>query len=246
MTTRWTLLWTSLLLALAASPATAGSEPRAVVELFTSQGCNSCPPADKLMGELSKDPTLIALSLPVDYWDYLGWKDTLALSEHSLRQHAYSRIRGDRAVYTPQAVINGNVHALGSDHEAIEYATRKSRHYGDVLTTPVTVSAANGVITVSAGAAKSEVAAVVWLCGVAREISVTIGRGENTGKQVTYHNVVRRWVKVGDWNGKPQTWTIPVGEVEADSVDSVAVLIQVARKGGAGPLLGAGFASLNN
>src|ERR1700759_3710075 len=76
-------------------PATA-AEPRAVVELFTSQGCSSCPPADKVIGDLAKDPSVIALSMPIDYWDYLGWKDTLADSRFSARQRAYSRMRGDR------------------------------------------------------------------------------------------------------------------------------------------------------
>ena len=100
------------------SPANAG-EPRAVIELFTSQGCSSCPPADKLMGELARDPTLITMSLPVDYWDYLGWKDTLALHGHSARERAYAIARGDREVSTPQAVINGVV------------AVRRQRQGGD-------------------------------------------------------------------------------------------------------------------
>ena len=84
------------------------AEPRAVIELFTSQGCSSCPPADKLAGELSRDPSLIVMSLAVDYWDYLGWNDTLALPGHTNRQRAYSRTRGDREVYTPQVVVNGD------------------------------------------------------------------------------------------------------------------------------------------
>ena len=103
-----------------AVPAFAG--PRAVIELFTSQGCSSCPPADKLLGQLAGDPSVIALSLPVDYWDYLGWKDTLALHGHTVRQKAYAQARGDGAVYTPQVVVNGVVHALGSDKAAIEKA----------------------------------------------------------------------------------------------------------------------------
>ena len=93
---------------LALTPVRAG-EPRAVIELFTSQGCSSCPPADKLLGELARDPSLIAMSLPVDYWDYLGWKDTLALHGHTTRQRAYAEARGDREVYTPQVVVNGVV-----------------------------------------------------------------------------------------------------------------------------------------
>ena len=110
---------------LADAAAASAGEPRAVIELFTSQGCSSCPPADKLLGELARDPTLITLSLPVDYWDYLGWKDTLALHGHSNRERAYADARGDREVYTPQVVINGIVHVLGSDKAAIERPSRR-------------------------------------------------------------------------------------------------------------------------
>src|SRR6202046_633992 len=98
------------------------AEPRAVVELFTSQGCSSCPPADKVIGELAKDPSVIALSMPIDYWDYLGWKDTLADARFSARQKAYSQVRGDREVYTPQVVVNGSLHVVGSDRAGIESA----------------------------------------------------------------------------------------------------------------------------
>src|SRR5688572_24796998 len=103
------------------------AEPRAVIELYTSQGCSSCPAADKLAGELAKDPSLVVMSLAIDYWDYLGWKDTLAIPRHSVRQRAYARMRGDRQVYTPQVVINGSVHALGSNKVAIEHAIEQSR-----------------------------------------------------------------------------------------------------------------------
>src|SRR3954470_9843998 len=96
---------------LSAQPVLAG-EPRAVVELFTSQGCSSCPAADKVIGELAKDPSVIALSMPIDYWDYLGWKDTLADARFTARQKAYSQVRGDREVYTPQVVVNGFSHVI--------------------------------------------------------------------------------------------------------------------------------------
>jgi hypothetical protein len=98
------------------------AEPRAVVELFTSQGCSSCPAADKLLGELAADPSLVPISVPIDYWDYLGWKDTLADPRNTARQKAYAYARGDGQVYTPQVVVNGAVHALGSDKAAIEHA----------------------------------------------------------------------------------------------------------------------------
>src|SRR3954449_4072279 len=100
----------------------AHADPRAVVELFTSQGCSSCPPADRILGELAKDPNVIALSMPIDYWDYLGWKYTLADSRYTARQKAYSRARGDRDVYTPQVVVNGAAQVIGSDRASIESA----------------------------------------------------------------------------------------------------------------------------
>ena len=92
---------------------------KAVIELFTSQGCSSCPPADKLLESYIKRKDVIALTMPVDYWDYLGWKDTLASPHYSARQRSYARSRGDRNVYTPQIVINGTTHAIGSDRQAI-------------------------------------------------------------------------------------------------------------------------------
>src|SRR4051812_28827180 len=101
------------------TPPLFAGEPRAVVELFTSQGCSSCPAADRLMGELSRDPSLVTLSLAVDYWDYLGWQDTLALHGHTNRERAYAAARGDRDVYTPQVVVNGGMAVLGSDRDAI-------------------------------------------------------------------------------------------------------------------------------
>src|SRR5215211_6411225 len=118
------------------------AEPRAVIELFTSQGCSSCPAADKLAGELARDPSLVVMSLPIDYWDYLGWKDTLALPGHTIRQRAYSKSRGDREVYTPQIVVNGTMHVLGSDKSAIESAITKTRKQPGMLSLPVTMAVA--------------------------------------------------------------------------------------------------------
>src|SRR5262252_8369280 len=117
----------------------AHADPRAVVELFTSQGCSSCPPADKIIGELAKDPDVIAMSMPIDYWDYLGWKDTLSDARFSARQRAYSKVRGDRAVYTPQVIVNGSTQVVGSDRAAIETAIDETRNNG-AMSVPVTLS----------------------------------------------------------------------------------------------------------
>ena len=129
----------------------------------------------------------IALSLAIDYWDYLGWKDTLALAGHSSRQKAYSHVRGDRDVYTPQAVINGSLQALGGDRGAIEHAIAQSRHEPGTLSLPVHMSVVNGRLTVTAPAASGDAAdAEVWLCPLMKSVAVSIGRGENGGHTYTY------------------------------------------------------------
>src|SRR5437660_1798967 len=154
----------------------AHAEPRAVVELFTSQGCSSCPPADQIIGELAKDPSVIALSLPIDYWDYLGWKDTLADKRFTARQKAYSHMRGDREVYTPQVVINGKVHAVGSDRDGIERAIEQTVREVGVMTVPVSVTVTRGLLNVSVApaSATSTVPArgEIWLWSVARAIPI--------------------------------------------------------------------------
>ena len=226
-------------------PATASAETRGVVELFTSQGCSSCPPADKLAGELAHDPSLIVMSLAIDYWDYLGWKDTLALPGHTNRQRAYSKVRGDREVYTPQAVVNGVVHTLGSDKGAIENAIEQTRKQDGTLSLPLSMAVANDNISISIPAAKSAMPnGEIWLCPITRNVSVPIGKGENTGHTVVYHNVVRRWVKLGDWNGTARNFTVPVNDVTAVGGDAVAVVVQSGSKEAPGNMLGAALAAL--
>ena len=220
-----TCLVTLPCLAITAQPAQA--EPRAVIELFTSQGCSSCPPADKLIAEYARDPSVIALSLAVDYWDYLGWKDTLALSGHSNRQRAYAKARGDRQVYTPQVVIDGAVHALGSDKAAIERAIRQTREQSAPLTLLVKIERSGDKLTVTVSESKDEKGqAEVWLCPITRSVPVVIGRGENSGQTITYTNVVRRWIKLGDWTGKAAIFSVPIRDVQSGGIDSAAVVVQ--------------------
>src|SRR6202165_4767611 len=129
----------------------AHAEPRAVRELFTSQGCSSCPPADQIIGELAEDPAVIALSMPIDYWDYLGWKDTLADSRFSARQKAYSQIRGDREVYTPQVVVNGTGQVIGSDRAGGERACAATKKDDGVVAALVSRTVSGKQISVSIG-----------------------------------------------------------------------------------------------
>jgi hypothetical protein len=224
------------------------AEPRAVIELFTSQGCSSCPAADTVLGELARDPSLVTMSLPVDYWDYLGWKDTLALHGHSDRQRAYAEVRGDREVYTPQVVVNGVVHVLGSDKAAIEKAIAQTRRNPAVLALPVTVAVVDGKVAVNVPAAKDEHrSGEVWLCPVTSKVSVDVGRGENHNRTLTYHNVVRRWVKLGDWSGKAETFSIPLselpkGDYSLKDIDRLDVVVQSGVAAKPGLMLGSASA----
>jgi len=216
------------------------SETRAVLELFTSQGCDSCPAADKLLGELSKEPTLITMTAAVDYWDYLGWKDTLALAGHGNRQRAYARVRGDRDVFTPQMIVNGAAQALGSDSAQIERAIGQTRRSASTLSVPIKVAVVDGKLTINVQAGKVPTEkSEVWLCPMSKLVPVTITRGENKGKSITYHNVVRRWIKVGEWNGTAATWTVPVADFKVSAVDQVAVIIQQGTAAAPGLMLAA-------
>jgi hypothetical protein len=220
------------------------AQTRAVVELFTSQGCSSCPPADQLLGELAADPSLIVMSIPIDYWDYLGWKDTLADPRNTARQKAYARSRGDGQVYTPQAVVNGSIHALGSDREAIEQAIAKSRKNGAMSLPPVALSIAEGRVNIALPAVEGGAAAEAWLCGLVKTATVAISRGENKGRDITYHNVSRRWVKLGDWTGEAKSWSVPLRTLASDGIDEAAVLVQAGSRDKPRAILGAGFAAL--
>ena len=227
-------------------PANAQAQPRAVIELFTSKGCSSCPAADKLLGELTADRSLVPISVPIDYWDYLGWKDTLADPRNTARQKAYAHARGDGQVYTPQVVVNGSVHALGSDKSTIELAIAKSRKSGTMSLSPVTLALGDGRLNIAVpDVADGRVSAEVWLFGLVKAATVTIGRGENKGRTVTYNNVVRRWIKLGDWTGKANSWSIPVQSLKGDGIDEAAVLVQSGTTEKPKAILGATLAALH-
>jgi hypothetical protein len=248
MTTKSISQWSGALgvCAIVAMVRPAYADPRAVIELFTSQGCSSCPAADKIVGELANDPSVIALSLPIDYWDYLGWKDTLADARFTARQKAYSHMRGDRDVYTPQVVVNGSKHVVGSDREGIESAMGDTKRDG-VMSVPVSMTVNGKQINVSVAASdKGSVApGEVWICSVSKAVPIAIGRGENRGRQVTYHNVVRNILKVGDWNGTAGSWTVPLENISREGVDAAVVYVQNGNRDKPGPMLGAAYTSLH-
>jgi hypothetical protein len=221
----------------AASPA-----PKVVIELFTSQGCSSCPPADELLGELARRPEIVALTLPVDYWDYLGWKDTLAQPAFTARQRAYASARNDKQVYTPQVVVNGVKPIVGSDRGKIEGLVAKWVNDGS-LPAPVSIEETASIVTVEVGSsAGAAVSAEVWLLPVAKAREVAIGRGENKGRTVTYSNVVRAIVKLGDWSGQPARFEVPRASARLGDAETYVVLVQAADEAKPGVILGVGKA----
>lgn len=228
-------------LAAGLSPMTTGvwaSTGVTVVELFTSQGCSSCPPADALLGDLAQRDGIIALSLPVDYWDYLGWKDSLASPMHTERQRAYAKARGDRAVYTPQIVINGREHVIGSRiGEVISLVEAAAE---DALPVEVELTESGSSLTVSIS--ETEVPdgeIIVWMAGYTAEERIDIKRGENAGRQIAYYNVVRKLKPIGQWDGSAMTIDVPVAEWADKTLSGCVVIVQRADKGGAGAILGA-------
>ena len=223
----------------------ASAAPRALLELFTSQGCSSCPPADKLLGQFAKDPSIVALSLPIDIWDYLGWKDTLALPGHAARQRAYARMRGDREIYTPQMIVNGSMHVLGSDRPAIERVIAQTDRNPAIMSLPVQLATAAGDLTVTVKAVPGQKnTGEVWLCPLLSAVAVAIGRGENGGRTITYHNVVRGWDKLGEFAGTESTWRVPLSRIESGNIDAAAVLVQEGTRAKPGIILGAALIPL--
>ncbi|HVY21438.1 MAG TPA: DUF1223 domain-containing protein [Bauldia sp.] len=211
---------------------------KAVIELFTSQGCSSCPAADRLLADYAGRNDVLALSYNVDYWDYLGWKDTLASHDFSQRQRDYSAARGDGDVYTPQAIIDGRNHVPGSLRGDIEGAIAANQ---GGLSVPIDMTVHGDAVTVNVGASPSDVPhATLWLVMYDRAVTVPIGRGENSGKTITYTNVVRKMRPIAMWTGAAMSVDLAKSEMEHAKADSCAVLLQTESKDGLpGPILGA-------
>jgi hypothetical protein len=179
-----------------------------VVELFQSQGCSSCPPAEANVGAIADRPDVLALAFEVDYWDRLGWKDTFSKAAWTARQYAYARAMGRDGVYTPQVVVNGRVE--GDGLEPSELSGLISR--GDRGAGGPNVGFSGGAVSVGAGAAPSG-GADVWLARfIPRTVEVAIPRGENAGHTLPYKDVVREMVLLGHWRGEAATFPLPGGD----------------------------------
>jgi hypothetical protein len=217
----------------------ARSATPAVVELFTSQGCSSCPNADALLARVAERDDVIALSLSVDYWDYLGWKDTLARSKFTERQRDYKGSLGIGMVYTPMMVVNGVVHFNGADGDKLTQALAQSSNGEMSRHVAVQLRAEDAKVVIEAGAALpgTEVKnATLWLAVLSKSIEVPIERGENSGRTITYHNVVRDLLPMGMWSGRPLKVELSRRSVLRTGSERLAVLLQ---QDGAGPILGA-------
>lgn len=184
-----------------AAPLFAQSNDAVVVELFTSQGCSSCPPADAILAKLSGDSRVIALSLHVDYWDYLGWKDKFASPKFTARQKDYAHHARDKMVYTPQIVVQGEARMVGSRASEVEAAIR-SQGARKRPTNLVLARKGNSVVIRAEPLANNSGPIRVQLVRFTPVENVAIERGENAGRTIAYHNVVKSWQVLGNWDGR--------------------------------------------
>jgi hypothetical protein len=198
--------------------AQAGERP-ILVELFTSEGCSSCPPADALLAELATRPEVLALSFHVDYWDRLGWKDPFSSSAATERQQDYARLLGLGTVYTPQIVVDGKWEAVGSDRAAVEHALDKARR--ERTEVPLTLALDHGQARIRLGSSGDLAASVVLISFDRRRVD-TVERGENAGRTLTHVDVVRGIAEVGRLTGEA---TEIVAPVRRDS-DRIAAIVQ--------------------
>ena len=230
---------TAALLALSVlPPATAGemrAEPKAVLELFTSQGCSSCPQADALLEQMSKSQDYIALAYHVDYWDYIGWPDTFGAKANSDRQRDYAESWGSSRIFTPQLVVNGVKGVVASRKNEVEGAVTATG-----LNLPITLTPTSDMLEVSIGGNDGMEEAVVWLVTFIDRAEVDIERGENKGKRIAYTQIVTGRQAVGMWD--PDTgahFKLPLTEVLTDTSNGAVIMVQQERNSLPGRILGA-------
>lgn len=225
--------------AAATAPSSAGEDaPPVVVELFTSEGCSACPPADAFLFDLRQRPGVIALSFHVDYWDYLGWKDRFARQDFTARQRAYARALGSPMVYTPQLVVNGADHVVGSNRDAADAAIAAARTQRPLVEIGLEWAADRSLV-ISIPAATVRGKATIWFVRYADSGETEVTRGENAGRLLRHANIVEEIVAVGMWDGSPMIINLPWEAISGGHPEGAfgcAVLIQPE---GVGPILGA-------
>jgi len=210
---------------------------RAVVELFTSQGCSSCPPADRVLGELSTMPNVTALAFHVDYWDSIGWRDLYSIPNAVERQDRYVQGLNLSSAFTPQAVINGHLSVVGSDKARILSALAETKD--DAI--PVSLAVSDGMLTVNLPERPVRAVYGVFVAAYLPQASTPVGRGENSGRTLQEFNIVRQFRSIGNWSGHAAVFRTPVGSFPADA-SQVAVLVQ---REGQGPIIGSAAIALH-
>jgi hypothetical protein len=227
--------WLAAVVALCCTTGASAQLRPVVVELFTSEGCSSCPPAEAYIGQLSARADVVALAFHVDYWDELGWRDRFELAQSVKRQNIYARNLHHSSVYTPQLVIDGRSDAVGADGNAVARALAAPR-----TSVPLSVSLHGAEVLVDVGAQPQSGGCDVLLIAYLRHAVSAIGRGENAGRNLEEFNIVREVRTLGAWKGEPKAFRVPVSSLPHDATD-VAVLIQPS---GQGPMAGAAMQPL--
>jgi hypothetical protein len=232
-------LFAAISLSLPVSTVVAGTnKPLTVVELFTSQGCSSCPPADAYLGDLAaldESRGILALSFHVDYWDNLGWKDPYSSADNTRRQRNYAQYMDLRYIYTPQIVVQGTLQGTGSDRQTIAKKIKAARKMSSV---DVQLQRNDNTVQVLLADANRPVNADIHMVIYDKEHTTDIRRGENSGKSITNRNVVRSVKKIGSWTGSETSMSLPLD----DNGDACAVIIQ---SRATGAILGAATITIN-
>ncbi|ARO26006.1 DUF1223 domain-containing protein [Rhizobium sp. S9] len=224
------------LISLIAGIAFAGSlhaedgKPRGVVELFTSQGCSSCPPADAAFRKLVNQGDVIALAYHVDYWNYLGWADTLSSKENTERQYGYARTMGRSNVYTPQAIVNGRGHLAGADLTGINSKIDTYSIEGNGLTVPISAAMRGDELEIKIGEGQGK--ANVVMVYFDKEKTIDVEKGENSGKKISYLHSVTNVETVGMWDGRATSLTLPASVLQRPQLEGCAILLQSATADG--------------
>jgi hypothetical protein len=217
-----------------------------VIELFTSQGCSDCPPADKILNELAHRKDIIALSLPVTYWDMLGWKDTFATEANTQRQKAYAAAMGRSGIYTPQMIVDGVVTMVGNQRDDV-MGTLAARDSGrsHEWNVPISVSLVSGHVEIdlpSAHGRRNKPIAAVWVMRTLSHATDQVDDGENRDRHLKYVNLVEDLQHAGEWSGDALKIDVPVNAGKAKA-DGVAVLLQLHDYG---PVIGAATLALGD
>ena len=202
-----------------------------VVELYTSEGCSSCPPADALMGELAQRQYLLPLSFHVDYWDYIGWKDRFGDAKFTRRQYAYAAAQGNSMVYTPQMIVAGAIDVVGSDRKAVEKAL-KTAYTRNAMYRVQVMREDDGTVVAQFPEAPIGVPATVWLVTYQKSAESHVQAGENAGKKLLTYNVVRSLQKIGMWTGAATEIELNLdAAAKASSPDACAIIANQAEHG---------------